>query len=281
MKKNIYEILCSHGLSIDREYSRLHQLFYEHGTLFTWNGAYSVDDFISTHFRKFDRRLIKRCLTFDEFNREYHFTFPCISPSFHNLSTDILVYYMEYLYNLLLQVQAIYPSVRNYAVEHNDAHIHFILSSIESLRDELGYTKVEKDGVTIFVNATPEVSTVAETLEETLAIKVFEYNHQRLKGDLNTKLSILKCLADNIELKKKELKEVNPTLSDNLFQMLQKFVRHNNENNPVISAMCAEEIEKWYDNIYNMWLLAKLSLANVPRNKEVKALLGKINQGHD
>ena len=42
-----------------------------------------------------------------------------------------------------------------------------------------------------------------------------------------------------------------------------------------------EEIEKWYDNIYNMWLLAKLSLANVPRNKEVKALLGKINQGHD
>ena len=64
-----------------------------------------------------------------------------------------------------------------------------------------------------------------------------------------------------------------------MFQMFHKFVRHNNSGNSVINTMNAEETEKWYDETYQMYLVAKLMLDNSPRVKRVKELLGKINAG--
>ena len=59
--------------------------------------------------------------------------------------------------------------------------------------------------------------------------------------------------------------------------MLQKFVRHNNKDNPIIASMSEEEIEAVYDDIYQMWLLAMLELDNVERKKRARELLGRIN----
>lgn len=59
--------------------------------------------------------------------------------------------------------------------------------------------------------------------------------------------------------------------------MLQKFIRHNNSDNSYIANMTPQETETAYDDIYQMWLLAKLELANVERNSRIKELLGKIN----
>ena len=62
-----------------------------------------------------------------------------------------------------------------------------------------------------------------------------------------------------------------------MFQMFNKFVRHNNAENPVIATMRPAEIESYYDDIYQMWLLAKLILDNEDRNNRVRELLGRIN----
>ena len=166
-------------------------------------------------------------------------------------------------------------------LSRGDNHIDLMVSNIESLADELGYSAVAKECVFIFVKTTPEVQIVAESLEESLAVKVFEYNHHRFRGNLDAKLGVLKYLADNIEPEKRVLEGLNKTWSSNLFQMFHKFVRHNNDDNPVISTMSDEETERWYDEIYQMWLLAKLMLDNVQRSTEVKELLGKINAGQN
>ncbi len=281
MRKNIYDILKNRGFSIDQEYDRLYRLFHENDTLSALTRAYSVRSFADHHFRRFDNRFIRRCLTLQEFNKVHGFSFPPISPTFNGLTLDILVSYMEYLYNILFQIQVVCSEFRVQYLQDGNRHINFMVSSIESIADEIGYTKVSKECVFIFVNAHPEAVSVAETLEESLAIKVFEYNHHRLRGDLDAKLSILKYLADDIEPNRKTLDGLNKTLSSNLFQMFHKFVRHNNDDNPVISAMNENEIEKWYDDIYQMWLLAKMTLENAPRAKEISILLGKINAGQN
>ena len=135
-----------------------------------------------------------------------------------------------------------------------------------------------KEGVlTIFVPKNKAAISAAEISNQKISYKIIEYNHHSMKGDLDRKLSTLKMLADEIEPKRTELKKIPNSIENELFQMLQKFVRHNNKDNPVIAAMSDEELESVYDDIYQMWLLAMLELDNVERKKRARELLGRIN----
>lgn len=60
---------------------------------------------------------------------------------------------------------------------------------------------------------------------------------------------------------------------------MNKFVRHDHSQTPYIATMKDEEIEAVYDDIYQMWLLAKLEMDQVERGKRVKELLGEMNGG--
>lgn len=71
------------------------------------------------------------------------------------------------------------------------------------------------------------------------------------------------------------LHEINATLEKQLYQLINKFVRHNQAQTPAIYEMNDEELEFWYDNIYQMWLLAKLELEHVGRKKRIAELLVK------
>ena len=137
---------------------------------------------------------------------------------------------------------------------------------------------VKKDGITIFVQKDPTVIAAAELVDDSLAYDVKSYIHRQTKGNLERKKTILKFLADEIEPKRKILNANNLSgLGDLLFQMLQKFARHNNEENERISNMNAEELESCYDDTYQLWLLAMLEIDNIERKRRVKKLLGEIN----
>ena len=133
------------------------------------------------------------------------------------------------------------------------------------------------DSARILVPRKQEAIAVAEIVDKKLSYSVLEYNHHGLKGNLDKKKSILKLMADDIELQRKILNGINKTLADNLFQMLQKFVRHNNEDNPYIKGLSPNALEACYDDIYQMWLLAKLEIDNLERKKRVEETLRQIN----
>ncbi len=120
---------------------------------------------------------------------------------------------------------------------------------------------------------------VSEIVSEKVGYKLIEYNHHSLKGNLPEKLAVLKVLADEIEPKRNRLKSITGSVENELFQMLQKFVRHNNENNTYIASMKPSEIETCYDDIYQLWLLAELQLDNLERTPRIKGVLEKINRG--
>ena len=48
-----------------------------------------------------------------------------------------------------------------------------------------------------------------------------------------------------------------------MFQLLNKFIRHDNSENIYISGLTDEQIEHVYDEIYQMWLLAKMQLDEI------------------
>ena len=132
-------------------------------------------------------------------------------------------------------------------------------------------------GVNILVPRKPEAVAVAGIVDKEIAYSVLEYNHHSLNGDLGKKKAILKFMADDIEPQRKILNGINKTLSDNLFQMLQRFVRHNNEDNLFIMSLSKEDLETCYDDIYQMWLLAKLEIDNLERKKRVETIIKNIN----
>ena len=106
-----------------------------------------------------------------------------------------------------------------------------------------------------------------------------------MKGDLERKKSILLSLADKLEPQRGKLKQINSSLESDLFYLLNSAnVRHNN-NDPngknyiaIVASMDNDTIEKWYDDIYQMCLLAFLELDNIERKERVKELKQSISE---
>lgn len=113
--------------------------------------------------------------------------------------------------------------------------LHNILQHIDSCIDEIGYKKIEKDSLYIIVEKNAAALAVAEVVKKDLAYPVMEYNHHKLKGDLSSKKSILKSMADDIEPERTKLNGLNKRFTSNLFQLFNNFIRHNNSKNEYIS----------------------------------------------
>ena len=91
------------------------------------------------------------------------------------------------------------------------------------------------------------------------------------KGDLVAKRKMLVLMADWIEPKEKELAEVDKRLKTNLFSNLNNFnIRHNNSDKT--AHLTDAELEEIYDDTYQLWLLAVLTLDNRERQKKYEEM---------
>jgi hypothetical protein len=131
----------------------------------------------------------------------------------------------------------------------------------------------------IVIEDKPEATAVAEIVDNETGYKVLRYNHYMLKGDLQAKKDILLALGANLEPKRKQLQTIDKDLEDGIFYILNNLhLRHNNKckgdknYKQAVADMDAETLETWYDELYQMILLAYLQLDQVDRNAKVKAL---------
>lgn len=114
---------------------------------------------------------------------------------------------------------------------------------------------------------------------------MIRYNHHLLKGDIAEKKSILRKFDTILEPRRAELKAVNKKLEDNLFFGLNSLhIRHNNidPNGKInykkyVADMGEEELEAWYDEVYQLILLAILLLENTERDRKFDELKIKLN----
>ena len=137
----------------------------------------------------------------------------------------------------------------------------------------------------IVIEDKPEATAVAEIIRPELSRKVLRYNHFMLKGDLQTKKEILLALGAELEPKRQQLRETDSVLESDIFFMLNNFnIRHNNKTaddkyyRQVVADMDNSTLEHWYDELYQMMLLAYLRLDQVDRSKKVRELKQSIAQ---
>lgn len=155
----------------------------------------------------------------------------------------------------------------------------FIRNNIRVLIEHFNYEIREFDDEekVLIVEKNPAATAVSEIVENNVSKAVIEYNHFTMKGKLDEKQKILKLLGDKFEGKQEELKNINSTLEENTRFMLNNVnIRHNNtEGKSKKKAICdmeVNELEKWYDETYQLLLLGFLELDNVERMDKIKQL---------
>lgn len=267
MRRNIYDVLKSGSIDLKKEYSRLYEMFY----CTTINVGFSndtVEGIIDASFDQLNRTLIGRCISLDDFNETYGYRFDS-QPD--NFDVDYLVCFAEYVINFSYAI----CTSQDYI---DKTFIHRIIENTIGCMEDIGYCPLGKDGITIFVKKDAGAESVAEIVKDELAYSVLEYNHYRLKGELQRKKAILKDMADDIEPQRKDLNGINKNFSSDLFQLLNKFIRHDVSKNEQIKRLTEQELEEIYDDIYQMWLLAKLELEHLGRKNRISVLIDYINQ---
>ncbi|MHB8130168.1 MAG: hypothetical protein ACYDEX_14340 [Mobilitalea sp.] len=270
-RKNIFDIL-DEKRDINSEINKIEDLLSESSI-----DNCTLEDIVDDYCIK-DWKARGRYINCDEIRSKLSITKKDVN---RGLDEEYILFYLEYLSNIIWLCEEIYFDDQTECDKEYDYFKECLLGLIEDLGFEAKIFE-EKEWV-LLVERNAAVNAAAEIADPDIVYDIIEYNHHLLKGNTSEKQKILKILADKFEPTRKELGKINPALESNIGYLLNKMnIRHNNKEGKAASGYVAsipkEELEDWYDETYQMLLLAMLELDNVNRNKKV-AELKKIIEG--
>lgn len=271
-RSNIFEILHE-KVDIDNEIITILELFYK-VKLFGNHPNYDIEHFCDEFCIPFwkSRRFVTSC---DDMRERLAITDDNIEMGLDRQHMLILI---EYILNVIMLCDQQKPEDSEWSMEFN-----MLFQNIKNLVEYLNYEikVVAEQEKTILIEKNAAATAVAEIMDKETAYSVIEYNHFLLKGNLPKKQQILKILGDKFEGKKSQIKSINNSLASDIGFLLNKLnVRHNNlegkSAEAFIQTMSSEELEQWYDDTYQLLLLAFLELDNVTRRQKVNELKQRI-----
>lgn len=282
MRRNFAQILKEAKIDAKAEYQKLYGLLFDRSIQVSNTNRISAYDELSERFIGFHFR--GTCLSIDEFNDLYEFHFEREPVDF---CIDNLISLCEYIYNMLMGYQTTQVSFGwNMPTTPALINVQFYLQQIGQVIEKIGYMQTTEDNFTIFVEKSPAAIAVAESplIPENLSYRLISYNHYTMKGNLDAKKSVLQQLASILEAKRKELNQADKKLESDLFYAFNNLnIRHNNVDpglkgkyKTYVAQMSNDELEKWYDETYQMCLLAFLQIENLDRKTEFDKLKAKI-----
>lgn len=258
-----------------KEYVRLYKLFYETEISDPYIRGITIERLCDQSFLKMPFR--GTCIDLKDFNETHDFCFEK-KPSKFDIS--YLIEFCEYSYNLTVYSQI---AIQDLMLTNGFESVQFYLQQVKNVIDGVGYMSNNHNSITDFVPRDQTVITVAEKLDSNLSYKLLEYNHHSMEGDVERKKDVLFSLAGKLESKQKELRQVNASFESDLFFLFNSMnIRHNNVDQGSksykanVSSMSAKELEGWYDDIYQMCLLAFMELEQVERKERIKKLKDSI-----
>lgn len=267
MRKNFAQILEDAKIDIKNEYQKFYDIFYNSKI-----GQKSVYQIIDECFAWFYFR--GTCLSLEEFNQQNGF-------QYDKYPTDITIYglvgFMEYIYNLIVGYQSITGGFNVFGANSGGININLFYDQINRVAEKIGYMHTNYNGITIFVEKSPEAIAVAESnlIPDEFSYKLISYNHYSMRGNLIAKKETILRLANILEGKRHILRKENPILENDLFYIFNNFdLRHNNcdssskKYKSVVAQMDKNVLEEWYDETYQMCLLAFMIIDNVERKNK-------------
>lgn len=278
MRKNIFEILES-KYDIEKEFNVINGLFskpsivayanYDQGQLVPIELAIN-----STCFYSWKQRCGCVCLNdmrekLDIDKRNYS-------------NRDDMIICLEYFCNIihLANTKLYYNSFHIQNSYQKTQQLIILEDNIDLLLSHLNYEKhvFEEEEKVIIIPKNPAATAVAEISSESTAMAILMYHHASLKGQLEEKRDILRRIA----------KEYEPLLDkgiagfsdyfDKATNMLNNLdIRHNNKagkkKNALAINLSDEELENWYDELYQLLLFCVLIKDNKERKDKVAEFL--------
>ena len=272
------QVLKNAAIDYHREYDRLYGMFcLQKIQAGTGNTTTTLKDYCAVNFVNLPFR--GTCVSLDDFDDFYGYHFEKVPSGF---DINYLISFCEYSYNLAIYSQGLGLGL---TIINAGQPMQFYIQQVMKVIESIGYMANSQDGITDFVPRDQAAISVSEIIDTSLSYKVIEYNHHSMKGDLERKKATLFALSDKLEPQRPALKQTNSSLESDLFFLLNSMsIRHNNSDNagknyiPFVAALNEDEIEKWYDDVYQMCLLAFLELDHVERKNRVKQLKKDIHQ---
>lgn len=271
MRKTIFEIVKENE-TLEKDINRIIRLFKQEGTIYNINLRYTLFNFVSKYcFTDWKSR--RHCIDMQDF---------LISINYQEIeemapyNEKDMISFIELVCNFCnLAQKKMHENGFTYS-NNFKLLINIINDILEKLNHKVFFNKEQEQ--VIVIEDKPEVTAVAEIVEEPIALDVIKYNHHTLKGNIELKKKILLAMGNDLEPKRKQLKAINSTLEDNIFRMLNEFnLRHNNVNpqdnknyHADVAALSSQKMEEWYDELYQMILLAYLALDNIERGNKIK-----------
>lgn len=281
-RKNIFELL-SEKYNIVKEMNKIAELFagvkISYGDYFTQRAPqqYSIEQIFEWNcFPKWKQR--GPYLSCAEMKADLN-----IPNSFSNNMDDIIKG-LEYYINVLRMVEEKLNFSRNMQFSYPPAY-PMLLKNIDILLEHLNYEEqvFAQDEKVILVPKNPAATAVAEiTDKEHIAFAILKYNHNSLKGNIAEKKSLLLSIANEYEpLLKNPINGFSDYFDKANCLLNNLNLRHNNlegrDKREIVCEMPAEELEKWYDELYQLLLFCVLIKDNIKRKKEIDDLVKKIN----
>lgn len=285
MRKNIFEIIKSQQKPI-LEISRINELLNERVGVYVYNGSFfeetpiSVIEYIDDNlFKSWKQR--GTCIDCNDFEQTLGIRH--IPDTEDELTNEFIIIYCEYAANMLYLLKQ--------KKAKRDKLTDIISLTEENIKKFLAWYNYElkyypEEQKVLVVPNNPYATSVAESIEnETLSYSIIEYNHYLLKGNIDKKKAILFALGADLEPHRAEIASINKKLADSIFFMLNNLdIRHNNKTkgdknyNEKVANMNTTDLEKWYDELYQLMLTAYLCMENVKRIDAVDKLKTEITQ---
>ena len=282
-RKNIFEILTENE-NIGTDAERIDRLFDSEKTIILDAIDYKMRNYVD-YFCFDDWKNKGHCIDLDDFLETIQYD--RVFYNAKNGDVNCFLTLIEIIFNFWEMVNKKIEE-ENSQVEYYTyfSHLYDIMTEcLSKLNHKAVY--IEKEEKVLVIEDNPEVTAVAEIMDDNLAYDVIRYNHHSLKGEIELKKAILLKLSNELEPKRKELKALNSKLEDDIFYMFNNLnIRHNNRSKKdknykeYVAKMKKDRLEKWYDELYQMILLAFLLLDNKDRAAEVKELRNKVNGGN-
>ena len=285
MRKNIFDIL-SENFDITQEIKIIWQLFERGTSIFIKNNPvydtyseYSILGCVNAYtFNNWKSR--NRCISPQDMMERLGINENIIM-NINNIS-DKLLMFLEFIVNMIMRCDIAIKQER--CTTSNNYQI--LKENINVFIEHFGFTMhyFNDTEQVVIIEKNPSAISAAEISEPEICKRIIQYNHYTLKGNIDAKKDIIIALANEIEPQRKELGKINSSIESDLFFMLNNMnIRHNNiepkntNHKSFVAKMSESVLEHWYDEVYQLILLAKLLLDNVKRQNEIKALKNKFN----
>lgn len=158
-----------------------------------------------------------------------------------------------------------------------------LLTNIDILLEHINYEKLEfpEEEKVILVPKNPAATAVAEIAPKEIAFAILKYNHASLKGQLEEKRQLLVSIANEYEpLLEKPVEGFKDYFAKTTGLLNNLNIRHNNtagkNKNEIVAKMSPEELESWYDELYQLLLFCVLCKDNYERKGKVSELLKNL-----